>query len=696
MFRPFLVSSVLTLASAARAQATPDARSAHDVEEPPGAQAPSVDAPAPEVPTYGTVVTARRPTSAASSETVRAADLASRPISDPSDILEVTPGLLTVQHAGGGKATQYFLRGFDIDHGTDLALSVDGVPVNMVSHGHGQGYADLNFVIPELVERLEVTKGPYLAEQGDFATAGAANLVLKRRFERSEVHLGGGSFGTWRALGIVAPDLDERVQAYAAAELYGSDGPFANPERMRRLSLVGSVSWDAGPRSTVVLQLMAYAGSWNASGQIPRRLVDAGTMSRFGTLDASDGGASQRQLVRLGFTHRDRAGGQLDVFAYLMRYRLGLYSDFTFFAMDPDAGDQIEQVDGRTVSGFEARYARAGTLGPVGLETRGGVRLRADGIENALWHTAQRERLARQVDARVDEMSLGAWAQEELTLTSWARALLGVRADVFNAGVEDRLEDLGAREGATSGEKQAVLLSPKVSLVLTPVAPLDVFLNFGRGFHSNDARGWTRASDPVTPLVPATGYELGARARVGVLDAAVALWALDLASEIVWVGDEGSTEARGPTRRRGVEAELRYKLTPWLRADADVTYTRARFHGGAYVPLAPEWTWSGGLAADHPSGVSGAVRVQGLSDRPANEDGSIVADGFTLLDAEVGYRLTASLRLGLEVRNVLGTTWAQAQFANASRVPGEPEPVEDLHFTPGYPRRFQVTLSALF
>jgi outer membrane receptor protein involved in Fe transport len=554
-----------------------------------------------------------------------------------------------------------------------------------VSHAHGQGYADLHFVIPELVERLEVMKGPYAAEQGDFATAGSVNLVSRRAVRESSAAAGYGSFNTFRGLVVAAPQREGSVQSYVAAEAYRSDGPFLRPEQYERLNLMARASCAPSPRTELSLQLQAYSGAWFASGQIPLRAVKAGTLSRFGNVDPTEGGASQRHSALVQLHHHDEGGGELRLRAWLVRYRLNLYSNFTFFAVDPEHGDQVEQADARVLSGFDARYEFPALLAGMATRSSVGLRLRNDDVENGLFHTERRVRLAPVLESRLSEGSLGVYAEEDVAWTGWLRTVAGVRADLFGfqvAGTD------------AAGVRQAALVSPRASAVVTPVQQVDLFLNAGRGFHSNDARGVVRPSGAVRPLTPALGYELGARARLpGRVDLAASAWALDLESELVWVGDEGTTEARGATTRRGLEVEVRWRPLPWLRADADVTWSRARFSSGAYVPLAPEWTWSGGVQADHPSGAFGSVRWMGMTDRPANEEGSLVAQGFQLVDLEAGWRWRF-LQASLSVKNLLDTAWRQAQFANVSRLKDEPAPVEDLHFTPGYPRAVMATVTA--
>ena len=663
-----------------------------------------------------TTVTARRPFTAASSSTVRDQDFLLRPHPRPADILQGVPGFYVVQHAGGGKANQYFLRGFDADHGTDVALFVDGIPVNMVSHGHGQGYADLNWVIPELIERVEVRKGTYFAQDGDFATAGAVNLVTRRNFESSQLTLGGGSFDTWRGLFVAAPDV-EGWSPVVAGQVYGTNGPFLNPERLERYSLFTKVTRQVSDTSTLALALTAYGSGWNASGQIPLREVNAGRLDRFGTLNGAEGGNSQRHSAQATWRTLTR-DGEVNVMAYAVQYRLTLYSDFTFFSRDPVNGDMIEQNDRRTMLGFNASYRFRREWGGVTFATTLGTQLRSDSIDNGLSYNRARERLETVVDASIREGSLGLYAQEDIALTSWLRAVLGLRVDSFGFDVEDHLEDLATPGTKTSGVEQASRVSPKASLVLTPLPGTDLYVNYGHGFHSNDARGVVRLPEPVTPLTRARGYELGARTRLfDRLDVAGSVFRLDLDSELVWVGDEGTTEARGATRREGVEAEARLKVLPWLFADADLTLTRAHYvedaGNGDAVALAPTLILSGGVSARHPGGLYGRLGVLHLGDRPATEDRFLTAEGFTRVDATLGYK-GSFYEVNLSVQNLLDTDWREAQFATVSRLPSETGPescpagtrpsggadafegCEDLHFTPGAPFNAQASVSFFF
>lgn len=674
------------------------------------------------------MVVADRPTSAASALTVREQDLRLRPIQRVSDLLRVAPGLITIQHAGGGKATQYLLRGFDADHGTDVALTLDGVPINMVSHAHGQGYADSNFVLPEIIERVEVFKGPYFAELGDFATAGAINLVSKRALDGSFVSLSGGLFNTLR--GVVAaghPFLDGKLRALVVGEASYSDGPFENPERFKKFNLFSKLTYQLTPSSVISLAVTSYAGDWFASGQIPLRAVESGALSRFGYIDPTEGGSSSRHNVYLAYELHS-GSHDLSALVYYSRYALRLYSNFTLFSLDTQNGDGIEQADDRDLTGFRATYRRRAAWRWLRVDTTVGITGRFDRIHNSLYHQRARERITPIVDHDIGQSSLSLYAKEEIAFSRWVRLIVGLRSDLFVFDVSDRHEDLSPGAplaDATSGVRSEALLSPKATLVISPHRRFDLFLNFGRGFHSNDARGVVRAVDPVSPLTPALGYEIGARTRLwDRLDLAASFWGLDLDSELVWVGDEGTTEAAGATRRLGFEFEGRARLTSWLFFDLDLTVNDARFTQNAgnanAVALAPRITVASGLSVLTPFGLRGSLRFTGVAARPATEDGFLVAQGAYLLDAFVSYRYRA-IEVGLSVENLTNAAYRSAQFATTSRLRDEapntaPPPAgacpastraqindagnfagcEDINFTPGTPVNVQARATLYF
>ena len=684
------------------------------------------------------------PMSAASSQVVRDRDLQLRPVARPADVFEVAPGLVVVQHAGGGKANQYFLRGFDADHGTDLALSIDDVPINMVTHGHGQGYADPHFLIPELIERVEVREGPYFAQDGDFATAGAINLRLRETVARSSVtledtlvlnpSLSAGMLSNPRFLAIARTDVG-RVRGYVAAEVTHLDGPFLHPLDFNHVNVVGRWGARLGASVDVGLTLMSYTGTWNASGQVPARLLgqpyEGRTFSQFDAVDPTEGGRSERHSASLALRARLDAASELRLMVYAASYRLSIFSNFTFFLNDPVHGDQIEQDDARFMTGFRATYRRTASAGAWRFVTTAGATLRYDDIDNGLHHTEARQRLEDLVVDHVRETALGLFAEEQIIPNRYLRLIVGLRADDFNFAVEDARAGLMAPDPSRNGTRQALLFSPKATLVVSPVRrrnlDLDLYFNFGRGFHSNDGRGTVIAatpmltaqcadpmrvpsgvSCPVTPMTPATGYELGVRARSARrIDLSVAAWLLDLDQETVWNGDDGTTEVAGPTRRLGITVEARAEILRWLWVDVDASFVNAVYRdnpGNANaVALAPPITLAAGVSMRHPNGLFGAVRLRMIGDRPADPSNTLQAQGFAIVNAQLGFR-HAWYEVATVVENLFNATWREAQFEEDSRLRGEPATCPasnpschtDMKFTAGTPFAATLRFSVLW
>jgi outer membrane receptor protein involved in Fe transport len=648
-------------------------------------------------------VTERLPTTAASSETIRARDYELRPHATTQEILNNIPGLVVAQHQGGGKATQYFLRGFDADHGTDVAIFVDGVPVNMVSHAHGQGYADLNFLIPETVQRIELYKGPYFVEYGDLANAGAINIVTKDNAAENSIQALGGYFNTMRYSVAASPRIGP-VKTLLAAEYYSSDGPFISPNRYGRYNLFSKFTWEPTPDSKLLFWASAYGGDWHGSGQIPLREIHAGRLDRFGAIDPTEGGHTDRQNVNLIYTVTPSTQESWLVQLYGSRYRLDLFNNFTFFANDPVRGDGINQNDQRYLSGGRARYSRIWSLGSILTQSTIGVENRNDDANVGLFHQQQRHRFATTTKVHVSEHSLSGYWQQEFFLTEWARLQVGLRGDQFFFDVGNRLPAVTSDSIPIHGSRTDGLVNPKASLILSPFAnrntlwrDTEFYFNFGMGYHSNDARDAVQAG--ATALSRSTGGEIGARTNLWErLDLAAALWILDLNSELVFVGDDGTTEARGPTRRWGVDFETRYQMFDWLYADFDLAFADPRFRTGKVkaIPLAPTLLMNGGLTAQFSDGFSGALRLRYLDDRPANETRTFTARGYVLLDLILKYRWR-NLEASLQVLNLTDTDWREAQFDTNScvrrevgvdpRCPatGGGEGVEDVNFTPGSP-----------
>jgi TonB family protein len=631
-----------------------------------------------EGPSQTTLVLAQRPLSAASSFVAQDRSV--------QDILRVTPGLVTVQHSGGGKANQYFLRGFDADHGTDLALSVDGVPINMPSHAHGQGFADTNFIIPEAIERVEVTKGPYFADQSDFATAGAVNLATRDEFEHSSVGFGvmgspGHGSPGYRGLLIASPKWDVATATFAA-EIGRQNGPFDNPDKWDKYKLFNKLTFKLTPTSSLSIGEMSYGGNWHGSGQIPARAVDDGLVTRFGSLDPNEGGDTMRHQVYAQYRLRPSEDSEIRALGYVGTYTFNLFSNFTFYLADPQNGDEINQQDRRTFYGAKLSYRIGHRVGSVRFETTIGSDVRSDDIHEMLWHTLDRVQLSEIRDDNVRETLIGAYVNEVITPVEWARIIVGARADELAFSVDNNLPGSPDPQNPHSGADGANQISPKASAVVSPLrredAQLDFYLNWGNGFHSNDVRG-VFTPVPVTPLTRAIGEEIGARTRLlDRIDFAATGWLLDLDNETVWNGDDGTTAVAGATRRYGAELEGRYEIFPWLTVDGAVTFTHSAFtanHGnGNSLALAPKQTWSGGLSARHslgPGTARAGLRFYGIGDRPASDDNVIVASGFTQLDLHAGYRMRR-WDVALDIENLLDGDYRSAQFDTVTRLRTDP------------------------
>jgi TonB family protein len=652
----------------------------------PPAPPPAPPGQAQQGPDQSTLVLARHPLSAASSFSVQDREFSLRPVGSVQDILRVTPGLVMVQHSGGGKANQYFLRGFDADHGTDLALDVDGIPINMPSHAHGQGFADTNFIIPETVERVEITKGPYFADQGDFATAGHVNLVTRDDFEHSSVGLGfGGSPGhgapEYRALLVASPRFSESTRAVFAAEIGQQNGPFDNPEGWNKYKLFNKLTFRLGPTSSITVGESSYASDWHGSGQIPARAVEQGLVSRFGSIDPNEGGDTARHQIFVAYGMRPTESSEIRALVYAGTYRFNLFSNFTLYEVDPDHGDEIEQIDRRTFYGGKASYRVVNTLGDVKLDTTIGAQVRSDDIHEELWHTRARVQLSQTRGDDVHETLVGAYVNEEVTPLKWLRIDGAIRSDFLGFAVDNRvLADPTQPPGSGVGGAQQ--LSPKASAIVTALdrraAQIEGYLDFGEGYHTNDVRG-AFASPAVTPITRAVGEEVGVRSRFWERwDLAMALWRLTLDNETTWDGDNGTTSVSDPTLRYGIELETRFEITPWLSADGDVTLTHSQFstdrENGGGLALAPKQTWSGGVSARHelgPGVARAGLRFYGIGDRPASDDGVIVAPGFTQVDLHLGYR-HRRFDVAVDVLNLLDADFRSAQFDTISRLRTDP------------------------
>jgi hypothetical protein len=642
---------------------------------------------------------------AASQGSIRAGLIKSRPVLRTGELLEFVPGLIVTQHSGDGKANQYFLRGFNLDHGTDFATTVIGLPVNMPSHAHGQGYADLNFLIPELVTRIDYRKGPYFARNGDFTAAGSADIDYQRQLEAPFVQLTLGEGRYRRALAAGSAPVGPGLQLLGALEAMGNDGPWQLPEDLTRRNAVLSLSGGDASRGgdSWRVALLDYRARWTATDQVPQRLIDAGRFDgrpfgRFDAIDATDGGSTRRRSLS-GEWQRDTDGRVTRLAAYALSYQLSLFSNFTYAMERPDTGDQFSQQDDRDVWGLSASHAR--TLQVAGRPARAelGLQLRHDRARVGLFDTQARAVVGTTRNDRVRETLASAWGELGVEWTPGLRSILGARADAARF----RVDSLG--NATNSGQARQALVSPKASLVLGPWRRTEVFINAGQGFHSNDARGVTARVEPrsgapvdaVPGLVKARGLELGLRSEiVPGLQTSLALWRLAFDSELVYVGDAGATEANRPSRRHGVEWNNRFVPRPWLLVDADLAWTHARFAdddpAGRHIPNAVDRTASVGLTVRELGPWSASLQWRYLGSAPLIEDGSVRSRPSLTTNLRVSRSLGRHAELTLDVFNLADRRVNDIEYFYESRLPGEPGAVADRHLHPAEPRTLRVAL----
>jgi len=653
----------------------------------------------------------------ASEGVVTSKQLRTRPLLRAGDIMEAVPGLVATQHAGEGKANQYFLRGFNLDHGTDFATFVDGVPINLPTHGHGQGYTDLYFLIPELVDAVHYRKGPYYAEEADFAAAGSARIRTVRKLAQPFGLLELGRHGYRRAL-VAGSFTAGGGDLLLGAERARDNGPWTVLQDLRKTNLTAKYSLGTAANG-LALGLTHYESRWISTDQVPQRAIDSGRVGRFGSLDPTAGGQTRRTAAHAAWQQAGM-GVRSQVSAYAVHYRFDLFSNFSYYTRgcdtDPlppqcDSGpalDQFEQVDRRRFFGVNAQQQRDFKLGErEGLLTYG-VDLRRDNIaEVGLFDTFQRQRLFTVRSDKAALTAAGLWTQAELQIHPQWRATGGLRWD-------HRAIDVTSSVAANSGTANASIASPKAVLVYSPSATLDLYANWGRGFHSNDARGTVIGVDPrdgATPvdradaLVRATGYELGARQKWGdTLVTTAALWALKLDSELVFVGDAGTTEASRPSMRKGIELTANWRPARGWEVDADLSLTHPRFRdndpAGNRIPGAMERVATLGLTYSAGPWTAGA-RVRHFGRHPLIEDNSIRGAGSTLTHARVGYAIGKSAEVSLDVFNLFNRKANDIQYAYASRLPGEPAFAEGvtpntLHVHPSSPRTARVGLKVMF
>jgi hypothetical protein len=631
------------------------------------------------------------PPNMASQSSVSGEDLNARPATRPGELLEAVPGLIVTQHSGEGKANQYFLRGYNLDHGTDLAIWVDDVPVNMRTHAHGQGYADLNWLMPETVNAVEVRKGPYFADEGDFASAGNLHIGLIDSVPKAIAEITAGSFGYKRIFGMDSVKAGDGT-LLIAGEAATYNGPWVNPDDMRKLN--GLVRYTQGSAlDGFSVTGMAYSNRWNSTDQVPQRALNQ--IGLYGSEDPSDGGNTDRFALSARVARSDDAGSW-KANAFIVKSELDLFNNFTYFLTDPTLGDQFHQHDDRVMAGANASRTLDGSFADRPMQTTFGIQTRYDAIDLALSDTFQRSFLANVRSDKVGEGSIGVYAENSVNWTSWLRTTLGWRGDYYDARVNSIFD------ANNSGHVAAGIGSPKFTAVLGPFNKTELFFGAGEGMHSNDARGATITEEPTDPamklsasplLVRTKGVETGIRSKfIPGLDSSLSVFLLDQDSEIIFNGDAGDTSASRPSRRYGVEWTNRYRPVSWIDIDADLAMTHARFTGydsdqaaiyaslagypqaqignapGNYIPNAPSMVASAGITLGEKTGPFGSLRWRYLASSPLTEDNAFRSPATSIFNGRIGYRADNGWRIQIDVLNLLNTKANQITYAYGSLI----------------------------
>ncbi|MGB4845938.1 MAG: TonB-dependent receptor [Ferruginibacter sp.] len=622
-------------------------------------------------------------------------DLQLKPVKNTQELLRTVPGLFIAQHAGGGKAEQIFLRGFDVDHGTDVQISVDGMPVNMVSHAHGQGYADAHFIIPETINTIDFGAGPYYAQHGDFNTAGYVAFSTFKNISKSLVQVETGRFNSFRTLAMfdLIKKNKDRQSAYIAADFNYTDGPTTDKQVFKRLNVFAKYNLAITPNTQLSASFSTFGSKWDASGQIPERAVADGTIDRFGSIDPTEGGNTERYNANLVLNHRFKNGANWENQVFYNRYTFNLFSNFTFFLNDTVNGDEIQQAEKRDILGYSSKLTQKYFFGNKMMSSAYGAGVRYDATKNSrLSNVVTRKFLSDIKLGDIKEANLYAFTQQQLSVGKWLFDA-GVRVDYFHFDYFDKLTT------AQLSSQNKAIVSPKLNIQYTVNKKLQLYVKGGKGFHSNDAR--VVVANGGNQILPAAyGTDIGVILKpTEKLYFNIAAWYLYLDQEFVYVGDAGVVEPGGKTKRQGIDVSARYQATKYLFANANFNITKARtigeLKGEDYIPLAPDFTSVGGIHYKKQTGLNGGISYRYIKDRPANEDNSITAKGYFLLDAAVNFT-RPKYEIGFALENIFNVKWNEAQFATESQLRNEVAPVTELHYTPGTPFFARVKLAFFF
>lgn len=641
-------------------------------------------------------------------------DLNMQPVKSAQDLLRLVPGLFIAQHQGGGKAEQIFLRGFDADHGTDVNLSVDNIPVNAVSHAHGQGYADLHFLIPETVSGYDFGKGPYYSDKGDFNTAGYVAYRTKNVLDQDLVKVEAGQFHTFRTVALINLLSDKEkakgTNAYVAAEgLYSDGGPFTLPEHFNRYNIFGkfNTKLDSNNRLTAIISTLK--SDWRASGETPDRAVAEGYIAnRFGTLDSVQGGHTARTNASLKLNTDLHNGWTMDNQLWYSHYYFNLVSNFSFYYYFPTTGDEFRQLERRDFGGYTGKISKTVTVNNTTFTTTAGLSSRYDNIyPSELDHTENGQFLGYLQYGRTKELNANGFLDETIQTGNWLFNA-ALRVDYFhfyyqNLAPADDTYASAIFIGANPDAQKAVL-SPKLNIQYTFNDQVQLYFKAGKGFHSNDARV-VIANQGFEVIPAAYGTDLGINWKpLPNLYINAAVWYLYLQQEFTFGEDlidqpAGPVSPSGRTVRDGVDLSARYQLTKWLFANMNLNFARPRYldslKGHDYVELAPTLTSTAGLDFRFKNGINGGISYRYLHDRAANSDYSLTARGYFITDLAVNYT-QKRYEIGISIENLFNRQWDESQFDYISQLKNETKPVDQVSYTPGVPFFAKLKFTVFF
>ena len=623
----------------------------------------------------------------------------------PAEVLEYIPGMVVTQHSGDGKANQYFLRGINLDHGTDFATTLNGVPINMPTHAHGHGYSDLNILIPELVSRIDYKKGPYFASEGDFSSAGSANIVYRNKLEKPFSSVTVGEFGYVRALAAGSKDVGEGITLLTAIDLLNNNGPWKVPEGINKTNALFILS-EGSPAKGWNINLSAYSAKWNSTDQIPQRLIDTGSyqghaFGRYDSLDPTDGATTNRSsLSGSWYTSAGDVLTKIDL--YTIKYDLKLYSNFTY-SLERD-NDQFSQTDSRSVWGGRAYRSWSTNWGTeIYSQNTLGIQARQDRIRVGLFDTVSRQIQSTVRDDDVTQNLVGLYGENQIEWSPWFRTILGVRQDQYSTNVTSH------KHPVNSGDANASKFSPKLSIVMGPWAKTEIFFNSGRGFHSNDARGTTAKLDPkgLTPidpvpaLVSSRGHEIGLKSEfIKDLQTTLAFWKLDFDSELVYVGDAGNTEPGRPSHRTGIEWSNHWTPSSNFLMDINLAWTKPRYAdydpAGSYIPNAVEKVANVTFALKNMGTWGASVGLRYIGSASLIEDNSVRSSSSVTANFKVNKKMCKDIDLSMDVLNFTNRKNNDISYYYASKLVSESVGVNDIHVHPAEPRTFRATIFLRF